>query len=115
VAVAAGGDQPAAAAGEAGEGSAGAGETPEEQEVLGSASDAVEALAFVTSAAAKAGHRLGGFSRDRTDEGFRLTARCWTCGREVSIGRSGDEWWFVPVSSCAVRPADAGAVTTPVP
>ena len=103
-----------AIAGDAGERAA-ASEVPEEEAVLGSASDAVEALAFVTSAAAKAGHQLGGFSRDRSDEGFRLTARCWTCGREVSIGRGGDEWWFVPVTSCAVKPADSGAVTTPVP
>jgi hypothetical protein len=98
--------------GEAAEDASGAADAPGET-VLGSASDAVEALAFVTSAAAKAGHHLGGFSRDRTDEDFRLTARCWTCGREVSIGRGGDEWWFVPVTSCEVNSAESGAAGTP--
>jgi hypothetical protein len=128
----AGGAGHAAGAGGAAEAGQGAGDAPPAEEaVLGSASDAVEALAFVTSAATAAGHHLGGFSRDRTDEGFRLTARCWTCGREVSIGRGGDEWWFVPVTSCVVTPAesdavgapettvvgtaDTGAVSTPVP
>lgn len=102
------GDRAAEAAGEGGVDA-----PPAEEAVLGSASDAIEALAFVTSAAAKAGHHLGGFSRDRTDEGFRLTARCWTCGREVSIGRGGDEWWFVPVTSCVVRSAETDAAGTP--
>lgn len=96
-------------------GGRGADPEPDEAAVATLSGGAVDALAFVTSAAARGGHSLGGFSRARTDSGYQLTARCSGCGREVSIGRRSDEWWFVPMAPCSARPADTTAVPVPVP
>ncbi len=67
----------------------------------GPASEAVEALAFVTSVAAKGGHRLGGFSGSGSDAGYRFTARCADCGDQVSVLRQDELWSFTPVVPCS--------------
>jgi hypothetical protein len=79
--------------------------------VASSASEAVHALAFVTSAAAKGGHLLGEFSRARTSDGYQLSARCRGCGEEVRLGRGPDEWWFAPITPCSRASADAAVPT----
>jgi hypothetical protein len=74
----------------------------------GAPGEAVEALAFVTSVAAKGGHRLGGFSGSGGDTGYRFTARCADCGDQVSVLRHAELWSFTPVVACshvASRPA----------
>ncbi|MDB5067877.1 MAG: hypothetical protein JWM18_4311 [Chloroflexi bacterium] len=74
----------------------------------GAPSEAVEALAFVTSVAVKGGHRLGGFSGSGGDTGYRFTARCADCGDQVSVLRQAELWSFTPVVACshgAARPA----------
>jgi hypothetical protein len=67
----------------------------------GAPSEAVEALAFVTSVAAKGGHRLGGFSGSGGDTGYRFTARCADCGDQVSVLRQAELWSFTPVVACS--------------
>jgi hypothetical protein len=67
----------------------------------GSPREAVEALAFVTSVAAKGGHRLGGFSGSGGDTGYRFTARCADCGDQVSVLRQAELWSFTPVVACS--------------
>jgi hypothetical protein len=67
----------------------------------GAPREAVEALAFVTSVAAKGGHRLGGFSGSGGDTGYRFTARCADCGDQVSVLRQAELWSFTPVVACS--------------
>ncbi len=66
----------------------------------GAASEAVEALAFVTSVAAKGGHHLGGFTGSGSEAGYRFTARCADCGDQVSVLRQAELWSFTPVAPC---------------
>jgi hypothetical protein len=71
----------------------------------GAPGEAVEALAFVTSVAARGGHHLGGFSGSGGDAGYRFTARCTDCGDQVSVLRQAEVWSFTPVVPCSGAPA----------
>ena len=93
---------------------AGVSSAPTDDTVVRSASDSLEALAFVTAAAARGGHLLSEFTRARASEGYQLSARCRECGHEVRLGRGSEEWWFAPIAPCARTSADA-AVPTGVP
>ena len=69
---------------------------------------AVEAIGVAAAAAHDLGHRLGGFSRRSTRDGYRFVARCHSCGHEVSIRADGANGHGLPLPTCprpeALRP-----------
>ena len=70
---------------------------------------AVEAIHVATAAAQDMGHRLGGFSRRSTRNGYRFVARCRGCGHELSIRADGVSAHALPLPECP----QAGAHRSP--
>ncbi|HEX6492448.1 MAG TPA: hypothetical protein VF112_02990 [Candidatus Dormibacteraeota bacterium] len=61
---------------------------------------AIEAIGAATAAALDMGHRLGGFSRRSTRNGYRFVAHCRGCGHELSIRADGAHGHALPLPTC---------------
>jgi len=61
---------------------------------------AIDAIGVATAAARDMGHRLGGFSRRSTRNGYRFVARCRSCGHELSVRADGANGHALPLPAC---------------